>query len=121
MYIFLMILSISIDLSLPHELCKSENGSMTLYNETKVLAKFKNENGQITILVDENREKKLKGINEKFSFTCQNLEDNNRKNLFFGNKKANITKNGTMISGVLKNFDLDYNELGTNTEPIIGK
>ena len=59
---------ISVSESSPHKLCKSENGYMTLSEETDILSRFKNENGTETIFINANKDLIL---DEKFSWADQ--------------------------------------------------
>jgi len=81
--------------SLSHELCKSENGYMTLSEKINILSSFKNENGTNTIFIDINQEPRL---DEEFNLKCH-------KNNDIAAKK------------VLKTADLPWNDLATNTLP----
>ena len=81
--------------SLSHELCKSENGYMTLSKKSNILSRFKNENGTNTIFIDTNQDS---SFNEEFNFTCH-------KN------------NEIAAKHVLKTADLPWNDLATNTIP----
>ena len=81
--------------SLSHELCKSENGYMTLSEKINILSRFKNENGTTTIFIDTNQDSRL---NEELNFTCHKDNDIAAKQ-------------------VLKTVDLPWNDLVTNTLP----
>jgi len=81
--------------SLPHKLCKSENGYMTLSEKSSILSRFKNENGTNTIFINTNQEPRP---NEEFNFTCHKNNEIAAKN-------------------VLKTTDLPWNDLVTNTLP----
>ena len=58
--------------SLANKLCRNGTGYLSMLNQDKVISNFTNENGNITILVDQDSE---------FNFTCHN-----------NNKKSNNTK-----------------------------
>jgi len=98
-----------------NEVCKSGNGYMSLSDETKILTKFKNENGQNVIIADANDEK---GLNEIFTFTCQkNHENNKTKIIFESDKSTDVLGKVSPVTRKLKTYDMSINEIATNTEP----
>lgn len=97
------------------EICKSDNGYMTLSDQTKILAKFKNENGLNVIIVDENNEK---GLNEEFTFTCHRYNEKNQTKIIFKSEESNdILGTESPSSRKLRNYDLTINDIATSTEP----
>jgi len=98
-----------------NEVCKSGNGYMSLSDETKILTKFKNENGQNVIIAKVNDEK---GLDEIFTFTChKNHENNKTKIIFESEEPSDISEEASPIRRRLRNIDLYVNEIATNTEP----
>jgi len=81
--------------SLSHELCKTENGYMTLSEKSNILSSFKNENATNTIFIDLNRNSKS---NEEFNFICHRHDE-------------------IVAKHVLKTADLQWNDLFTNKLP----
>jgi len=92
------------------EICKSDSGKMTISEETNILAVFKGEYGHNTILVKE------KNLDEEFNFTCHNYGNTKNTNIVFGIENSNSSEKYP-ASRVLKNSDLEGNNVGTNTKP----
>ena len=63
--------------SLANELCRNGTGYLSMLNKDKVISNFTNENGNITVLVDQDSE---------FNFTCHNNQNakNAKKYHFYG-------------------------------------
>jgi hypothetical protein len=112
-----LIIATLVSASLPHELCKSDDGKLTLSEKTKILTKFKDESETETILIEVDQELSLQEI---FTFTCQSTKSP---------KGTEITNNTYEIAKVsvgknpyhLKNGDLSINGISTNTKPIYVK
>ena len=103
----------------PHELCKSENGSMTLSDKTDILSKFKNENGTETIFINANQELSL---DEKFLFTCHKINNENDTKISIGSENVNSVPGQPNLAVIeIPILDLSINDFGTNTEPIYVK
>ena len=60
--------------SLANELCRNGTGYLSMLNQTKIISNFTNENGNITILVDQDSE---------FNFTCHNNNNSNKTKILF--------------------------------------
>ena len=70
----LLIFAILIYGSLANELCRNGTGYLSMLNQTKIISNFTNENGNITILVDQDSE---------FNFTCHNNNNSNKTKILF--------------------------------------
>ena len=62
-----------------NELCRNGNGYLSMLNQTKIISNFTNENGNITILVDQDSE---------FNFTCHNNKNINNTKILFGSENT---------------------------------
>ena len=94
-----------------NEICKNNNGSMMLSEETKILAKFKNLDGTNTILVDE--------AQEGYTFTChKNKNTIDSKIVFIPGVRG---EQESPFSRVLEHSALSFNNRYTNTEPVVVK
>lgn len=70
--------------SLANELCRNGTGYLSMLNQDKVISIFTNENGNITVLVDQDSE---------FNFTCQNNNKNsNNTKILFGSENPKYVK-----------------------------
>ena len=97
-------------LNLASELCRSDNGYMTILNGTKIISNLKEEHGNNTILVD---------LDSEFDFTCHNNKLGKSAQILFGSEdSSNRLKNNSSVSRVLKNSSLTKNFVGTNSDPI---
>ena len=74
------------------------------------IAILKGEYGHNTILVKE------KNLEEEFNFTCHNYGSTKNTNILFGIENSNSTEKFP-ATRVLKNSDLEANNVGTNTKP----
>ena len=96
--------------NLASELCRSDDGYMTILNRTKIFSNLIKEHGNNTILVDQGSE---------FDFTCHNNKSGKSAQILFGSEdSSNRLKNNSSVSRVLKNSSLTKNFVGTNSDPI---
>ena len=98
--------------SSPNELCKSENGFMSLLDESKILSRSKNEKGNTTIFITPDHNK---GLDETFTFICHKNENISDTKIIF---ESDINHESAHKSPAVLDFiDLAINEFGTNTLP----
>ena len=96
--------------NLASELCRSDNGYMTILNRTKIISNLIKGHGNNTILVD---------LDSEFDFTCHNNKLGKSAQILFGSEdSSNRLKNNSSVSRVLKNSSLTKNFVGTNSDPI---
>ena len=96
--------------NLASELCRSDDGYMTILNRTKIFSNLIKEHGNNTILVDQGSE---------FNFTCHDNKSGKSAQILFGSEdSSNHLKNNSSVSRVLKNSSLTKNFVGTNSDPI---
>ena len=109
--------------SLPHELCKSDDGKLTLSEKTKILTRFKDGNDTETILIEANKD--LEGsadLQEIFTFTCQSTRSPNVTEITYDTQAREIEKVSVGQNPFhLKTVDLNVNAISTNTNPIYVK
>ena len=103
----------SMSLPAAHKVCESDNGYMTLSEETQILSTFKNNYGIDTILIEPDP-KKMVAFDEEFTFTCHKYDKNDTK-IIFGDD-TNSTKNTlkgkeSPISRTVINYNLKINDL----------
>ena len=103
--------------SLPHELCKSANGKLTLSEKTKILTKFKDDNGTETILIIMDQDLSWR---ENFTFICHSTKNPMETEITNGTHE--ITKLSVGQTPYhLMSLHLAMNPISTNTNPIYVK
>ena len=100
--------------SSPNELCKSENGFMSLLDESKILSRSKNEKGNTTIFLtpDQNN-----GLDETFTFICHKNENISDTKIIFESDVNYVRAQKNPAKRVLDFVDLTQNDFHTNTVP----
>ena len=109
-----LIAFILIHTSLPHKICKGNNGYMMLSEDSKILTEFDDESGLKTILVDAESEA---WQNQEFNFSCYNVQNGSNAKVIFGSENAIVGQESPAIR-ILKNNYLELNTRFTNTVPI---
>ena len=99
--------------SLPHKICKGNNGYMMLSEETRILTEFDDESGLKTLLVDAESEA---WQNQEFNFSCYNIQNGSNAKVIFGSDST--VGQESPATRILKNSHLDFNTRFTNTVPI---
>ena len=110
--------------SLPYELCKSDDGELTLSEKTKILTRFKDGNDTETILIEANKD--LEGsadLQEIFTFTCHSTRSPNVTEITYADTQAHEIEKVSVGKNPfhLKTVNLDMNTISTNTNPIYVK
>ena len=96
-----------------NELCRNGKGYLSMSNKTKIISNFRNENGNITVLVDQDSE---------FNFTCHNNQNAKNAKILFGSENLSYQpENNSTVSRVLNSSELEQNSIGSNTKPFLVK